>query len=191
MPFTATWMNLNIAIQHTPVFLPGESPWTEEPGWLQSMGSQRVRHDLATKTPSTYLYIYLSTCLYLTCHLYICISIYPCIYGDFTGGSVGKESSCPCKRCGFHPWVRKFPQRRKWLPTPEFLPGKIPWREEPGRLSFTGSQNSWGIKARSPTLQEDSLPAEPPGKHQDYTYWVDTNNLKLKTNQMFQNLIIV
>ena len=29
----------------TPVFLPGESPWTEEPGVLQSMGSQRVRHD--------------------------------------------------------------------------------------------------------------------------------------------------
>jgi len=24
--------------------LPGESPWTEEPGRLQSMGSQRVRH---------------------------------------------------------------------------------------------------------------------------------------------------
>ena len=22
-----------------------KSPWTEEPGWLQSMGSQRVRHD--------------------------------------------------------------------------------------------------------------------------------------------------
>ena len=25
-------------------------PWIEEPGKLQSMGSQRVRHDLATKT---------------------------------------------------------------------------------------------------------------------------------------------
>ena len=25
--------------------LPGESPWTEEPGSLQSMGSLRVRHD--------------------------------------------------------------------------------------------------------------------------------------------------
>ena len=25
-------------------------PWTEEPGWLQSMGSQRVRHDWATNT---------------------------------------------------------------------------------------------------------------------------------------------
>ena len=28
----------------TPVFLPGKSPWTEEPGGLQSMGSQRVKH---------------------------------------------------------------------------------------------------------------------------------------------------
>ena len=26
-----------------------EIPWTEEPGGLQSMGSQRVRHDLETK----------------------------------------------------------------------------------------------------------------------------------------------
>ena len=33
------------AWQPTPVFLPGESPWTEEPGGLQSMGSQRVGHD--------------------------------------------------------------------------------------------------------------------------------------------------
>ena len=31
--------------QPTPVFLPGESPRTEEPGRLQSMGSQRVRQD--------------------------------------------------------------------------------------------------------------------------------------------------
>ena len=33
------------AWQPTPVFLLGESPWTEEPGGLQSMGSQRVRHN--------------------------------------------------------------------------------------------------------------------------------------------------
>ena len=31
--------------QPTPVFLPGESPWAEEPGGLKSMGSQKVRHD--------------------------------------------------------------------------------------------------------------------------------------------------
>ena len=30
-------------------FLAWEIPWTEEPGGLQSMGSQRVRHDLAIK----------------------------------------------------------------------------------------------------------------------------------------------
>ena len=29
----------------TPVFLLGESPWTEEPDGLQSMGSQRFGHD--------------------------------------------------------------------------------------------------------------------------------------------------
>ena len=32
----------------TPVFLPRKSPWREEPGGLQSMGSQRVRYDWAT-----------------------------------------------------------------------------------------------------------------------------------------------
>ena len=28
-------------------------PWTEEPGWLQSMGSQGVGHVLATTPPPT------------------------------------------------------------------------------------------------------------------------------------------
>ena len=28
-----------------------EIPWTEEPGGLQSMGSQRVGHDCMTKLP--------------------------------------------------------------------------------------------------------------------------------------------
>ena len=33
---------LEEAWQPTPGFLPGESPWTEEPGGLQSMGLQRM-----------------------------------------------------------------------------------------------------------------------------------------------------
>ena len=33
------------AWQPTPVFLPGESPWTEEPGRLRSIGSQRARYN--------------------------------------------------------------------------------------------------------------------------------------------------
>ena len=39
----------------------------------------------------------------------------------------GKESTCQRrrrKRCKFHPWIRKIPWRRKWQPTPVFLPGK-------------------------------------------------------------------
>ena len=36
----------------------------------------------------------------------------------------GKESACQCRRHGFNPWVRNIPQRRKWQPTPVFLPGK-------------------------------------------------------------------
>ena len=35
------------AWQSTPIFLPGEAPWMEEPGGLLFMGSQRVRHDWA------------------------------------------------------------------------------------------------------------------------------------------------
>ena len=35
--------------QPTPVFFPGGSPWTEEPGGLQSMRLKRVWHDWATK----------------------------------------------------------------------------------------------------------------------------------------------
>ena len=41
MPWRREW-------QPTLVFSPGESPWTEAPGGLQSMGSQRVRHDRGT-----------------------------------------------------------------------------------------------------------------------------------------------
>ena len=35
------------------LFLPGKIPWTEELGRLQSMGSQRVGHDLATEHKHT------------------------------------------------------------------------------------------------------------------------------------------
>ena len=39
----------------------------------------------------------------------------------------GKKSTCQCRRlrrCRFDPWVMKIPWRRKWQPTPVFLPGK-------------------------------------------------------------------
>ena len=39
----------------------------------------------------------------------------------------GKESASQCRRHGrsrFNPWVGKIPRRRKWQPTPVFLPRK-------------------------------------------------------------------
>ena len=49
-----TWVQslgdpLERAWQPTPAFLPGESPWTEEPGGLKYTESQRVWHDSVTK----------------------------------------------------------------------------------------------------------------------------------------------
>ena len=48
----------------------------------------------------------------------------------------GKEFACRCrrhKRCRFNPWVGKIPWRRKWQPTPVFLPG-----ESHGQRSLVG-----------------------------------------------------
>ena len=40
-------MKKDMAIHST--ILAWRIPWTEEPGWLQSMGSHRIRYDLVTK----------------------------------------------------------------------------------------------------------------------------------------------
>ena len=44
---------------------------------------------------------------------------------------VGTEPTCQCRRLRrrvLDPWVGNCPWRRKWQPTPVFLPGKIPQR---------------------------------------------------------------
>ena len=52
----------------------------------------------------------------------------------------GKESICQCQRGRLSPWVQKFPWRRKWQPTPVFLPGK-----SPGQRRLAG-YSSWAYK---------------------------------------------
>ena len=53
------------------------------------------------------------------------------LYFFFTilpGWLSGKESACQCRRhrrLEFSPWVGKTPWRRKWQPTPVFLPGEF------------------------------------------------------------------
>jgi len=48
----------------------------------------------------------------------------------FPGGSVDEEPSC---NAGFNLWVRKFPWRRAWQPTPGFFP-----RESHGQRILVG-----------------------------------------------------
>ena len=79
------------------------TPWTEEPGRLQSIGSQKVRHDGSDLAAAA-----------------------GAIEG-FPGGTSDKEPACKCrryKRYRFDPWVGKIPWRRAWLSTPVFLPGE-------------------------------------------------------------------
>ena len=60
----------------------------------------------------------------------------------------GKEFTCRCKRCkrlSFGPCVRKIPWRRKWQPTPVFLPGK-----SHGQRSLVG-YSPWGHKESDTT----------------------------------------
>ena len=61
----------------------------------------------------------------------------------FPGGTSGRAPACQCRKLrghGFDPWVGKIPCRRAWQPTPVFLPGESPWREEPSGLQSMGSQ---------------------------------------------------
>ena len=51
-----------------------------------------------------------------------------------------EDSACQCRERGFDPWVRKIPWRRKWLPTPVFLPGK-----SHGQKSLVG-YSPWGLE---------------------------------------------
>ena len=59
----------------------------------------------------------------------------------------GNESTCQCRRPRFDPWVRKIPWRRKWQPTPVFLPG-----ESHGQRILAG-YSPWGQKESDTTEQ--------------------------------------
>ena len=59
----------------------------------------------------------------------------------------GKESACQCRRCGFNPWVRKMPWRKKWQPTPVFLP-----RKPHGEKNLAG-YSPWDHKESDTTYQ--------------------------------------
>ena len=47
---------------------------------------------------------------------------------SLSGGASGKDPACHCRRHKkpwFDPWVKMIPWRRKWQPSPVFLPGEF------------------------------------------------------------------
>jgi len=67
-----------------------------------------------------------------------------------SNGSSSKESTCQCRRFErykFDFWVRKIPWRRKWQPTPVFLPGEFH-----GQRNLVG-YSPWGLKESDTTEQ--------------------------------------
>ena len=87
-------------------------PWTEELGRLQSMGSQRVRHDWATETHTWERQI---------------IAFIELL---FSKGMAQMVKNLPGVRetwvwSGFDPWVGKISWRKEWQPTQVFLPGEF------------------------------------------------------------------
>ena len=62
------------AWQPTPVFLPGESPWTEETEGLQSRESQRVGHDWVTKHSTQWILSWKLPLFFLTPTWGLCLT---------------------------------------------------------------------------------------------------------------------
>ena len=65
------------------------------------------------------------------------------LFWDSPGWLRLQRTCLQCRRCRRHrfdPWVRKIPWRRKWQPTPVFLPGKFH-----GQRSLAG-YSLWGHK---------------------------------------------
>ena len=80
-----------------------------------------------------------------------CYCKHPCELPCCLSG-ISKESTCQCRRQGFDSWVGKIPWRRKWQPTPVFLPGK-----SHGQRSLAGS-SPWGHKRVRHDLATKQLP---------------------------------
>ena len=88
----------------------------------------------------------------------------------------GKESGCRCRKLRFDPQVRKIPWRRKWQPTPVFLP-----RESYGQRSLVG-YNPWGCKESDMTQQLNN-------NKPFMTIALEFHNLRENLNPSFSSVI--
>ena len=109
----------------------------------------------------------------------------------------GKESACQCRRRGCDPWVGKMNWRRKWQPTPVFLPGKSQGQRSLAGCSLWGrkrARHDWVTKQPQPYEPEIELHLSQENKnvhsHKIYANVYNRfvhNSKKLETSQMLFN----
>ena len=138
-------------------------PWTEEPGRLQSLGSQRVGHDWAGQRK-----IFLCTSLSLSptsrcescksVHSFCCRNAWPAekkvhkIKRDFPGAQMAKNPPSTLE-IGI-PSVSADNTLEKGMVThSSILAWRIPWTEEPAELQSMGSQRVGHNQATFTSLQ--------------------------------------
>ena len=134
-------------------------PWTEEPGGLQSVGLQRVRHDwsglacMHTHMHTWYTHIHTFT------HVYIWLNVHREKYRWHTLGCSHKliENKAESES-------RSVVSNSLW-PHGPYTPWNSPGQNWSGYpFPSPGDLPNPGIEPKSPTLQADSLPAEPQEK---------------------------
>ena len=120
-------------------------PWTEEPGGLQSMGSQRVRHSWATFFLRNYHLSIFNTISAITAIYWMSIK---CINRVYVCGVRCSLMSDYLRPHGLYsPW--NSPGQNTGVGSLSLLQGIFPTQR---------------LEPRSPTVQADSLPAELSGK---------------------------
>ena len=86
-------------------------PWTEESGRLQSIGSQRVRHDWSDLAHTYDIYIYIYMCVYIYIYISVCVCVYIYIYIYMK-----PKHFVWCKTASiYYNWrISHWPQQRIW-----------------------------------------------------------------------------
>ena len=99
----------------------------------------------------------------------------------FDGGSAGEESDLQGRRFRLDPYVGKSPWRRKWQPTPVFLPGKC-HRER----SLTGYSSCSHKRVRQDLVTKTTVKMHLHAAHIFKTILCGSDNIKY--NQTFKGL---
>ena len=92
--------------------------------WLQHFIFMFAKYEGFSFCVSSSMLLFLYLFIYIELQLIYNLVLTSGVCGYLPWWLSSKESACQHRRHGFHPWLGNIPWRRKWLPTPVFLPGK-------------------------------------------------------------------